>query len=374
MGFESEVKAVVFTNPTKPDSQAHDHIAFIQQLINSTLASDQIHICISHFSHEPTADVLVSRAANDCGVTVRIILRSDNRAIKNYFALKDRESKVEITEAKGCYGKSIHMKLFLFSQTKLDGKTIQHVAVVGSANLTSGDRGKHQNTIAVVDAQFYQGLIDHWSRMRERAHEDNRAPEVAGIDLYSTSSRIKAYLFPRSVDPVVNIINNLKGIPHTENGAKPYMRIAMARWTRARHEILVAIEGRVTDGCVVDLVLRVEDPITNGDDGTYKQHIDELLELKSRHHDQVFIYTGNIATHADTQNVHSKYLLIEGYYGEGVSWETNVWSGSENWTDPAVHNNDEIMVKFRDEDLYQHFVENHKMLKSVCTELELHDS
>lgn len=366
MSFESEVKAVVFTNPA---DSGQNHITLLKELIDNTPTKQEIHICISHFNHEPVADALIAAAKR--GVSIKIIMEaadtSKNSEIREYFQRNDRESKIQIIMAYGCYGTKNHIKLFLFSITTYNNKTIRYVAVAGSATITESSLNKHQNMFIVADEAFYQGLLDHWLQMLLRANLGDANSEVADIEVLSTSKRVKAYLFPRSVDPVAKIIRNVRAKVHEDSGAVPRIRIAMARWTRAksRRKILQALIDRVQQGCIVDLVLRRDANDEDGtDDGVHPAIIGHLVFLKNYvYPSRLFIHI--VRTDRANENVHSKYLLVEGYYGEGKEWENNVWSGSENWTRAALRTNDEIMVKIRDEEVYKRFLENHELLKSL---------
>jgi phosphatidylserine/phosphatidylglycerophosphate/cardiolipin synthase-like enzyme len=148
-------------------------------------------------------------------------------------------------------------------------------------------------------------------------------------------------------------------------GDIPRIRIAMARWTTRRPRILEEIKASLKRGCAVDLVLRF-DP---GDDfGVKRRIIDQLIELRNSgvFDDRLSVKLAN--GNEEKTNVHCKYFLVEGFYGDGDEWETNVWSGSENWTSPALNYNDEIMVKCRDAELHKLYVEHHKGLQSLCVD------
>lgn len=366
MSFESEVKAVVFTSP---GADRGNHMTLLTELIDNTPRNGVIHVCISHFDSEPLADRLI--AATQRGVLVRIIMEANpgnkNDVIKEHI---QQNSRIQITMAHGCFGSKIHTKLFLFSLTKLNGNTLRYVAAFGSATMTGGSLNKHQDTCVVADEQFHSGLRRHWQQMLERAHpdpindSDAETPPVA--EIFSTSTRVKAYLFPRSSDAVLNVINNLNGDVHNDTGQRPRIRIAMARWTRGRESIVDALKDRVSDGCIVDLVLRrdPEDDDASGDDGVDPRIIADLQVWGTYHPGRVIIHVGRLTR--DSQNVHNKYFLIEGFYGGGSEWETNVWTGSENWTGRAFKFNDELMVKFRDAELYELYVRNHERLKLLC--------
>lgn len=366
MSFESEVKEVIFTSPV---SDGPHHMTLLAELIDNTPKGGKIHVCISHFSFEPLADRFI--AASRRGVSVGIIMEAHadigNDAIREYI---QNNSPIEITMAHGCFGSKIHTKLFLFSKTELNKNSLDYVAVFGSATMTESSLNKHQDMCVVADKEFYDGLHNHWQQMLQRAHPapigDGDAVNTPAVDIFSTSTRVKAYLFPRSSDAVLNVINNLRGDVHKDTGERPHIRIAMARWTMGRRSIVDALKDRLKDGCIIDLVLRI-DPNWDEDSGGsgVTQSIVADFQVYS------ISWPGSVIVHIGSldvvrENVHNKYFLIEGYYGAGSEWETNVWTGSPNWTRPALKFNDELMVKFRDAELYKRYVKNHDILKLLC--------
>ena len=115
------------------------------------------------------------------------------------------------------------------------------------------------------------------------------------------------------------------------------------------------------------MVLRA-DP-RGDDDGVASSVIASLAQntgatVTSTLDSQITLHVGEVG--GETNDVHSKYLLVAARYGEGNEWETNVWTGSENWTGAALSSNDGIMLKFRDAEVHRQFVANHEMLKSKC--------
>lgn len=382
MPFESEVKKVVFTIPEQavrplqdcnhpPQGGGSNHITLFRELIENTPNKGKIRVCISHFDHPDIAEALIR--AGRRGVSVNII--KEVTLTPRFFDLFDDRGTVSIAYVRGAYGIKIHTKLFLFSRTSLDGEMMRHVVATGSATITESAETKHQDTFVVSDEQLYMALRNYFQQMLR--HQNSAAYMVMGSldeddvefpdpqDVFSTSGRVKAYLFPRSSDAVANIIGNVSGEVNRKTGDRPRIRVAMARWTERRPRILEEIVASLRRGCAVDLVLRFD---AEDDWGVKRSIIDELIELRDSDNfrGQLSVKLANGAE--EKTNVHNKYFLIEGHYGDGTEWETNVWSGSENWTSPALNYNDEIMVKFRDVELHRLYVEHHKGLQCLCVD------
>ena len=63
--------------------------------------------------------------------------------------------------------------------------------------------------------------------------------------------------------------------------------------------------------------------------------------------------------------LHSKYLLINGVY-DGASRKKLVFTGSHNYTYPALRANDETLLKIDNAALYDQYKANHDQLMSYC--------
>jgi len=66
------------------------------------------------------------------------------------------------------------------------------------------------------------------------------------------------------------------------------------------------------------------------------------------------------------ESVHSKYLLIDGMYN-GAPDRKIVWTGSHNYSDNALRDNDETLLKVDDATVFDAFLENWLKLKSAAT-------
>jgi len=363
MAFETEVKAVHFTDAATP--YAPTHFTLLKQFIDNTPARGRIHVAISHFTadYPIVRNALVAAAAR--GVKIKVLLRTEyNEIIPSLIGIEARAED-------GYFGTSLHMKLFLFSQTQVDSETCSYVSVISSAPLNASSVDKQQNTVVVADEKLYAGLLTHWNSMSDRSSGDPK-PRIVSLDkdedVLSTSGRIKAYLFPRSTDPVLHVIQNVKETRNPVTGARPRIHIAMARWSTWRESLLDALIDRAEAGCVVDLVLRVD---WDGDDDGVDMALVRRVQRVLRSGNPLSLHLHLSRVDSTPIDVHSKYLLVDAEYGDGGDWERIVWTGSENWTKPALRSNDEVMIKIRDSRVHQLFVENHERLKSLCVNANL---
>lgn len=373
MSFKSEVRQVVFTDPV--DGGAATHTTLLLQLVADTPAKASIHICISHFNDKTVADAVIAAAQR--GVAVRMILRSSNSDIAGYFALNDPGSRVQIIQGVGCYGDSIHTKLFLFSETLDQGEQALHVVLLGSFTLNTGGLNQQQNAMVISDESLYTGLVAHWEGMRARAHNDpDKEPDIAGGDLFSASGLIKAYLFPRGSDAARRVFGNVEARRHPSTNERPTIRVAMARWTSSARgrALLTALLAAGIRGCRIEFVLR-RDKVPaypwfwtgerELDDGVSTGILGLLLLCR------LFVLPNRMTLHwgkvgGGEKDVHTKYFTVSGFYPGSPDWKEMVWTGSANFTASAVSSNDEIMVKVTDAEVHRLYRANFDKIKSYC--------
>jgi phosphatidylserine/phosphatidylglycerophosphate/cardiolipin synthase-like enzyme len=65
------------------------------------------------------------------------------------------------------------------------------------------------------------------------------------------------------------------------------------------------------------------------------------------------------------EGVHSKILLIEGTYSD-VSGRKIVWTGSHNYTGPALDENDETLLKVDDPAVYDAYLADWQQMRTLA--------
>ena len=65
-------------------------------------------------------------------------------------------------------------------------------------------------------------------------------------------------------------------------------------------------------------------------------------------------------------HVHSKYLLIDSEYQDGSTAKARklVWTGSHNYTEPALRFNDETLLRVDDADVFEAYQKNFTTLRA----------
>jgi hypothetical protein len=208
--------------------------------------------------------------------------------------------------------------------------------VQSSSNLTTYHL--HNNlVISRGDKALYDGYVGYFDDLQRR---------VEDLDFYHhvDGDHAIAYMFPRAEgDTITSILGNVRCTPSST------IRITMAFWTDARMDIVESLHALVKQGCDVRVNMRragVQSSAkvisTLGSDGV------EVGEYPSGH----------------GTNIHSKYLLIDSDYvsANGKSHRKLVWTGSHNYTQGALRDNDEVLLRVDDPTVYADFLANWKTI------------
>jgi HKD family nuclease len=228
-----------------------------------------------------------------------------------------------------CQGNGIdHNKIYMFSKLS-DGST--DVVVQASANLSTYHL--HNNlVISRGDKKLYDDYITYFDALK-RQHEN------LDYDKDFDGNHTIAYMFPRETDTIVNILGNVRCTSSST------IRITMAFWTDDRMDIVRSLHDLVGKGCDVRVNMRKA--------GT-NSSANVIADLK-----RDGIKVGNYPSNNGV-NIHSKYLLIDSEYEtvNGKSHRKLVWTGSHNYTNGALHDNDEVLLRVDNADVFAAFTAN----------------
>ena len=247
------------------------------------------------------------------------------------------------------FGTSInHNKFWLFSQ--VDGAS--DVVLQTSSNMSPSAYSAFWNDAHVVacNTGIYNAYSGYFTALVGKDWQNWRCTS-------SSWSPYKAYFFPcypgtgNSTDTVWNTLDNVT-CTYTQDGAtkRTKVRVAMFKFTRQGvADKLVALKKA---GCSVELVYTSTDSKdSSGTAGTW-----ETLHSASGfspvcYHDD---HDSDPATAA--RIMHSKYLLIDGKYDGAVN--KVLWTGSHNYSGPALRENDEFLLKVDDSAAHDAYVAN----------------
>ncbi|GAA2902494.1 hypothetical protein Acy02nite_30640 [Actinoplanes cyaneus] len=326
-----------------------DHI---RSLIDGAAVGSEIRMSMYNFSEQAVADNLI--AAKGRGVNVKVVVDSVSAATAPVASLKtalgtttSAASYIKVcTTGAACIGSQgtpiNHNKFFLFSNTSGSA----NVVVQSSANLTSSNATVFWNNAVTLvgNTGLYNAYVKY--------HKDLTA-SVKTNDYYNStlSGNAKTYFFPRAgtdktSDTIYNMLNeNITCEGNTSVGTSDTHRtiIRVAMWSFTRGAIAQQLRNLADKKCWIAVVY------TDADAGV-------LADL--RNHSRIELYqtpdTGDF--------VHSKYMAIEGTYTD-VKDSKWVMTGSHNYTNAALRENDETMLRIHSNAIFDQYRANFRVLR-----------
>lgn len=327
-----------FTNPPAHGGRDYTIHTELNRLINATPAGGRIRGTIHSLSRNPVATALLN--AQNRGVDVRVVIDGKNapstsEAIATIKRLTYHKFCGNEVVGTGCISTSpdgdMHTKMFTFSSTRdPNGTSRSNVVWFGSANLTNATgTDSFNNTITVYgDSVLFNGFNQNWGHMWNRLHP-------AGNDYYDASSGRgyylgaagDAYASPEGSNQTDTIVSRLNDVTPD---AECRLRVGMANVTAGRPEIVALLKRFRSAGCRIWMTV-------NGRDDTgismaqpvYNELLSAGVSIRRQ------------------QEVHDKFFLLRATQGGEVRYR--VYTGSQNWTQDALNENDEIFVKLTSE-------------------------
>ncbi|MFF0437168.1 phospholipase D-like domain-containing protein [Streptomyces sp. NPDC004327] len=350
-------------------NRIRDHIA---DLIGRAETGSTITASVYNFTDDTVAAALAAARAR--GVNVRVILdhttlttpgNEYDNLVRDLGTDRTQGSWVYACPAgRGCIGTRQlpgdadgainHNKFFLFSATG----GAKDVVVQTSANLTGLQRTDlFNNAVTIVDTGLYGIYQSYFTDLLAYG------TSATGLDHYyrtPSSGPYKAYFFPRKetagtaydadagTDTVKLILDNVDCA-----GGATQVRMAANLFTR--REVATRLVELKNAGCTVILA-------HDGAPGSMSTDVESILY--GRLTKRVQCYEDRGAGVAKV-GLHSKYLLVEGTYA-GAAGRKLVFTGSHNYTYPALRSGDETLLKIDDAALYDQYRANHDQLMTYC--------
>ncbi|MFJ2769527.1 phospholipase D-like domain-containing protein [Streptomyces sp. NPDC087300] len=353
----------VFNDPKGDTDHQYAIRARLLELTNAALPGSTIKVAVYHVWEATVVDALV--AAKNRGVRVQILLdessRSDRPANTSYDTLRtalgtdrSKPSFVSLCPAgKSClgdprYGKSImHNKFWLFSQVR----GARDVVVQTTSNSTPSAHTKFFNDALLLpdNPAMYDAYAEYFTDMLGKRWQDWDYRTV-------TSGRYKSYFFPRNgtvneTDTMYAVLNNVKCTYKDAAGATQRTKVRAAIFKITRKQIADKLVALQKAGCSVSILYAETDSAKsqNGTPGTWEQlHKSGGPSVRCYNDDRDPQHPGGRL--ATPYIVHSKYLLIDGSYDGKRNKLT--FTGSQNYTAPALRENDEAIVKVDDDSVH----------------------
>lgn len=372
-----ESSGPIFNNPlgTAADQQAIR--SKLLQYINTSPTGASIKVALYHFWDQEVAQALAD-AHTQRGVTVQLVLDESTVSARpsdpSYTILRtalgsdtSQPSFVDLCPVgKSClgrpeFGKSInHNKFWLFSQ--IDGAS--DVTVQTSSNMSPSAYREFWNDAYVVaeNTGIYNAYAGYFSALVGKDAENWR---------YTSSAwnQYKAYFYPyypgtgNSTDTVWNILDNVT-CNYTQDGVAKHTKVRVGMFKFTRQGVADKLVALKKAGCTIELVYSETDSADSSANGTTPGTWETLHSVTGLtpvcyHHD----HDSNTAT--SSRVMHSKYLLIDGTYDGSVN--KVLWTGSHNYTGPALRENDEALLKIDDSTVHDAYVANFNTVKAAAS-------
>ncbi|WP_340688393.1 phospholipase D-like domain-containing protein [Amycolatopsis coloradensis] len=330
-------------------------VEHLERLIRGAPENSTIKTAQFLLRDKPITEALADAAER--GVHVQVLV--DGRATDhpNYQDLKNRLEKTgdKNSWAKSCKtdrgcngGNAMHNKFFLFDRT-LDAPS---VVATGSANLsentTGGMGGWNSYYTDVGNAGLFARYNDYFADLRKVADGGTANPGYYEANPPVITGNTKSYFYPRLKDAGNDTVENtLKEVGCSAEKSK----IRIGVWSLTRMKIIERLRILAARGCSVDIVaLRM----TKGSCEALMKGQPDRVRLRG-------FKKGNEA------GIHEKNMMIEGDYlkpGTKV-----VFTGSQNFNNPSLHENDENVIRVSDNDgIYRSFVRNFEQVAQAADE------
>jgi phosphatidylserine/phosphatidylglycerophosphate/cardiolipin synthase-like enzyme len=357
----------IFNDPLGTTDEQHAILNRLIELTNSALPGSTIKVAVYHIWEPPIVEALVN--AHSRGVNVQILVDessvSDRPTNTSYATLRAKLGVQRTASSfiwrcpvdKSClgdpkYGQSImHNKFWLFSA--VEGAT--NVVVQTTTNSTPSAHTKFFNDALLLpnNRTLYSGYSGYFRDMLEMDWRSWRYRSVS-------NGTYKAYFFPRpgttnSSDTIYSILNNVQCTYQDTAGVTQRTRVRVGVFKITRQGIADKLLALKRAGCTVEVLYAETDSAKSqgGTPGTWETlHTSGGPTARCYNDDRDPLNPGQKLT--TPYIIHNKYLLIDGMYAGARDKVT--FSGSQNWTAPALRENDEAIVKVDDDavhDMYR---------------------
>ena len=361
----------VFNSPNGTAAQQRAIRNDILARIKAAAPRSTIKVAVYHFWDAEVARALASaHTSGSRKVNVQVLLDESSRSAMpsstSYAILRDalgtnRKAGSFVglcPKERSCLGSPkagtsiAHNKYWLFSNSG----GLRNVVLQTSSNLSTGSYTKFWNDALVVSqAATYKAYSGYFTKAAGMKWQSWRYTRTA-------ASPYTSYFFPRpgsgnGTDTVYGILDNVTCRWSDGSGShRTSVRLAMFKLTRQGiADKLVALQKK---GCAVDIVYAETDSEdSGGTPGTW-----ETLHKKGGPATRCLHYDDDGDPATSQEVIHSKTLMISGRYAGAVN--KVVWTGSHNYSGPALRKNDETLLKVDNSALHDTYLARFRTVKS----------
>lgn len=346
--------SVLFNDPTG-GAAARDRIAdHVRRAIEATPRHGTIRMAAYSFDRPDIAGAL-RRACTRRQVTVQVVLNDNfvSRPVRRLQRLVGADATSSLgacdrsastgpdpSFVKVCHAScrlgdrgNQHMKVYLFSRAGHEAD----VVMLGSANLTGYAAGVHWNDLVTFTGS--RELYDDYSRLFSELAAD-RVVEAPAVDLThgDVTTSVPSDAPAGGEDAVARRLAGVdcRALPGSGVAGRTMLRISMYGWRGTRGARLARqVAGLRAQGCRIQALVSAAGPDV----------VEILTAAGVRVRSASLDVDGNVATGFETSGwehfVHEKWMSVDGTWSGSAT--RAVWTGSENWSDVSLLN-DELVV------------------------------
>ncbi|MDG3581124.1 phospholipase D-like domain-containing protein [Galbibacter pacificus] len=334
----------------KPSTMIMDSLI---NLVDRTYEKDTIYMGIYLFEHQGLINALIR--AGKRKVQLNILVDSSKRSnngntVTTLSAMKEHSEVVTIKNNNGASAIN-HNKFVLFSGTTFLGERQKNIVFQTSHNFIEKGTHKIQDANIISNRNLYDAYVEYWSMMK--SHKDSTMNNYEFMEFYDEPSHIRAQFYPKrhngkvmEPDGMVTLLKQIK------NPDKASVQIGMSDWSDSRTEIADELIRLCGQGTKVTVITK------NGKGLKLMGKLEEIKQQGGR----IKIY--NLVNKDKPRiNIHMKTMLIkEMVQGKPM---TKVVTGTQNFTNNAIWNNNETTLIFNDTITYKHYSSFFKKLMEL---------
>ncbi|HEY4651119.1 MAG TPA: phospholipase D-like domain-containing protein [Pontibacter sp.] len=322
-------------------------------LINATPEGEAIHLNIFLFDYQPLVQAV--KDANTRGVKMHVMMDLSRQESHETNPMTMTELRRPL-EAKGGEVISVvndastsainHNKFALFTKVKTTGGVVENLVFQTSHNFTPDDARKYQDALTIADAGLYGAYKTYWTDMKAKASSGMK--DYYYKEYEDATAGIVAYFMPKrrngtsyGDDTIIGFLSSI------QDPASATIKIGMSDWTKTRLNIVQKLSELQAQGAKIELVV--------------KDKIDPEIMTGVRELQQNGATVKVFAT--SRNNIHAKFILIEGNW-QGAPAKVLI-TGSHNFTQNALRNNNETMLLLKNHKLFADYSAYFESLKAV---------
>jgi phosphatidylserine/phosphatidylglycerophosphate/cardiolipin synthase-like enzyme len=352
----------IFNQPTGTTAEQESIRNQVRSVIANADNGSAIRLAMYHFWDGTIAQDLVAAKA-DRGISVKVVLDYSTLKYPSSYDILKAALGTDITQSSyvklcasgssclGPAGTGINHNKFLLASS-VGGGVQQNVVVQLTSNLTPSNYSRYWNSSVTVagNIDLYNGYVSYFGKL---PLQDRSAWSYT----YGNAGDYKYYFFPRAgtdetTDTVVNTLGNVT-CTWTDAAGTHRTTIHAAMLKITRQAVADKLRSLAGAGCLIDIVY------SESDSGTWS-----ALHGVSGITNRCYQHDHDVDSTTPNRIVHSKNMLINGMYAGTV--QTVMFTGSHNWSGPALRNNDESMLRITTDSVYNAFESNFQATRAAA--------